>query len=136
VAKARAAYTAERVERTVDRYRAARGGGDGGELAAEGVPALVDAAREHRIDTLLVHPEGADLGREVWVGPGPDQLAVRREELRYLGEGDPLAARADDALLRSAAATGARLVTVRGADEAPVGGLGAVLRWPEPTAHP
>jgi hypothetical protein len=28
VAKARAAYTAERVERTVDRYRAARGGGD------------------------------------------------------------------------------------------------------------
>jgi hypothetical protein len=43
-------------------------------------------------------------------------------------------ARADDALLRSAAATGAEALTVaRGpetSDGLPAGGLGAVLRWP------
>jgi hypothetical protein len=81
------------------------------------------------------------------VGPETDQLAVRRSEVHYLGESEPWSARADDALLRSAAMTGAEVLCVRPAEEGaptpagradegsggaglPVGGLGALLRWP------
>jgi hypothetical protein len=135
LAQMRAVHEEERTVRTLDRYRAGRTERDGQLAAAEGVPALVEAAREHRIDTLLVHPGGSDLGRQVWIGPDPDQVAVRSSDLRYLGAGRPEAARADDALLRSAAATGARVITVRRAEEAPAGGLGALLRWSEPVTH-
>lgn len=135
VAQLRAVYEQEQASRALGRYRAGRVAREGQVSAAEGVPALVHAAREHRIDTLLVHPDGSDLGRQVWIGPDPDQLAVRNSDLRYLGARHPEAARADDALLRSAAATGAHVITVRSAEEAPAGGLGALLRWAEPVAH-
>ncbi|GDY57583.1 hypothetical protein SVIO_082060 [Streptomyces violaceusniger] len=104
--------------------------------AAEGVPALVDAAREHRIGSLLIRPDGPDLYREVWVGTEPDQLALRRTDVQYLGDTRPFPARADDALIRSVVATGAEALTVAPAegepngDDIPVGGLGALLRWP------
>ncbi|MDI6411755.1 Vms1/Ankzf1 family peptidyl-tRNA hydrolase [Streptomyces albus] len=102
----------------------AAGGG-----VAEGVPSLVEAAREHRLDTLVVRPGGPDREREVWVGDGSDQLGVRRSELQYLGATDPSPARADDALLRNAVATDAEVLVVPPEDELPVGGLGALLRW-------
>jgi hypothetical protein len=135
VAQLKAVYERETEGQILDRYRAGRTEREGRVTAAEGVLALVDAAREHRIDTLLVHPDGSDLGRQVWIGPDPDQVAVRSSDLRRLGTRRPEAARADDALLRSAAATGARVITVRRAEEAPAGGLGALLRWPEPVTH-
>ncbi|MFC7303327.1 Vms1/Ankzf1 family peptidyl-tRNA hydrolase [Streptomyces monticola] len=100
---------------------------DGG-AAAEGVPALVEAAREHRIAELLMRPAGPDAHRTVWVGDEPDQLSVRRSDSRYLGAPNPEAARADDALLRSASATGAEAVAVH-SRSTPHGGLGALLRW-------
>ncbi|MEU2790236.1 Vms1/Ankzf1 family peptidyl-tRNA hydrolase [Streptomyces sp. NPDC007100] len=134
IAHIRAVHERDLVADVLDRFRAGAGvGGTDPAYAATGVPALVEAAREHRIDTLIIGPGGADAGREVWVGPGPDQLAVRNSELQYLGEVHPSAARADDALLRSAAATGAEAVVVRDPSEAPTGGLGAILRWSEPT---
>ncbi|MGA5096259.1 Vms1/Ankzf1 family peptidyl-tRNA hydrolase [Streptomyces lavendulocolor] len=119
-------------ERELDRFRAARSPAGAPPSAAEGVPALVEAAREHRIEELLIRPEGPDAHREVWVGAEPDQIAVRRSDTHYLGEREPLPARADDALLRSAVMTGAEVLRVRPEDEAdlPVGGLGALLRWP------
>ncbi|MDN3293907.1 Vms1/Ankzf1 family peptidyl-tRNA hydrolase [Streptomyces ficellus] len=120
-------------EQEVERFRAARSGAEGRPpAAAEGVPALVEAAREHRIAELLIRPEGPDAHRQVWVGADPDQIAVRRSETYYLGEREPLPARADDALLRSAVMTGAEVVRVRPdiAEDVPVGGLGALLRWP------
>ncbi|GAA2412319.1 Vms1/Ankzf1 family peptidyl-tRNA hydrolase [Streptomyces glaucosporus] len=133
---------AERLRRhaseVMERFQARRVPTDDGRVgAAEGVPALVDAAREHRIDTLLVRPDGPDLHREVWVGDEPDQVAVRRSDVRYLGHSRPVSVRADDALVRAAVATGAEVVSVSPlADEPgapgglPVGGLGALLRWP------
>ncbi|MDX3228806.1 Vms1/Ankzf1 family peptidyl-tRNA hydrolase [Streptomyces sp. ME19-01-6] len=134
VDEARARHTRNHVDEAVERFRAGRVPADGRVDAAEGVPALVDAAREHRIDTLLVRTDGADLYREVWVGAGPDQVALRRTDIQYLGDTRPSAARADDALIRSAATTGAEVVAVRAAPDAPdalpVGGLGALLRWP------
>ena len=138
VEAARAGYVHRHTAEVMERFQARRVPTDDGRVgAAEGVPALVDAAREHRIAALLVRPDGPDLHREVWVGEGPDQVAVRRSDVQYLGDTHPVSARADDALLRAAVATGAEVISVRPiADEPdtpdglPVGGLGALLRWP------
>ncbi|GAA2450727.1 hypothetical protein [Streptomyces macrosporus] len=136
------AARAERLRRhaaaVMEQFQARRVPTDDGRVgAAEGVPALVDAAREHRIAALLVRPDGPDLHREVWVGDEPDQVAVRRGDVRSPGRPEPVSARADDALVRAAAATGAEVISVGPlADEPntpeglPVGGLGALLRWP------
>ncbi|MEV4231331.1 hypothetical protein AB0J81_30425, partial [Streptomyces bobili] len=104
-------------------------GGPGGGGAVEGVPALVEAAREHRIDELLIRADGPDTHRRVWIGEDPDQLAVSRTELRAPGERHFWAARADDALIRSAVAAGTPVLLVTEAgEETPAGGLGALLR--------
>ncbi|MFD4631172.1 Vms1/Ankzf1 family peptidyl-tRNA hydrolase [Streptomyces sp. NPDC058284] len=156
IERARRRHADRRVEEALDRFRAGRVGTDRPTDAVEGVPAVVEAAREHRMDTLLVKPDGPDLAREVWVGPGPDQIAVRRNDAHALGGSDPVAVRADDALLRSAAVTGAdvRIIPLpdesaqsaldrsdgsdgsggsardeAGAADIPAGGLGALLRW-------
>ncbi|WP_447035601.1 hypothetical protein [Streptomyces sp. DSM 118878] len=93
---------------------------------------MVEAAREHRIDTLLLRPDGPDLGREVWAGTDPDQVAVRRSDVQTLGESDPISVRADDALLRSAAITGADVLIVPlplPLPDEPSLSVGALLRW-------
>ncbi|MFZ3560912.1 Vms1/Ankzf1 family peptidyl-tRNA hydrolase [Streptomyces sp. BH055] len=128
--QARAEQVARRAAHDLALFAEARGQG---EAAAEGVPALVDAAREHRIAELLIRSDGPDAHREVWVGDSPDQLGVRRTDAQALGGGDVVAARADDALMRCAAASGAGGLSVAGADPsaAPAGGLGALLRWSE-----
>lgn len=126
IERARHDHLRRTADAELDRFRAAH------DATAEGVPALVEAAREHRIAELFVRPEGVDTGRDVWVGTQPDQVAVRRTETQYLGDTRPSPARADDALLRSAVMTGAAVQRVPspGADDVPVGGLGALLRWP------
>ncbi|WP_267244746.1 Vms1/Ankzf1 family peptidyl-tRNA hydrolase [Streptomyces sp. PR69] len=127
VEHARQEHVSRHAEEELDRFRAAH------DAAAEGVPALVEAAREHRIEELFIRPEGPDAQRQVWVGEDPDQLAVRRSDARYLGARDPAPARADDALLRSAAVTGAEALRIPAReppDASPTGGLGALLRWP------
>ncbi|WP_351225737.1 hypothetical protein [Streptomyces sp. NPDC002133] len=121
-----------RIEATdLERFRAL------GTARAEGIPALVEAAREHRIAELLIRPEGRDAHRGVWVGTEPDQIAVHRSDAGHLGTRHPEPARADDALLRSAAVNGADVLRVhaggnRLADgrDIPAGGLGALLRQP------
>lgn len=135
VEAAREGYRRRTASTELERFRAARaseGASTAGSAAAEGVPALVEAAREHRIAELLIRSEGPDAHRQVWIGAKPDQVAVRRTETQYLGDAEPLPARADDALLRSALAAGAEVLRVRPEmeNELPVGGLGALLRWP------
>jgi hypothetical protein len=137
VERLRAEHVHERAAADLELFLEARRPDEEGRSGAvEGVPALVEAAREHRIAELLVRPDGPDAHREVWVGEEPDQLAVRRAQSKPLGEPEPRPARADDALLRSAAVTGAPAlsVTAAGPDDVPVGGLGAVLRWKDPAA--
>ncbi|MGW3989803.1 baeRF2 domain-containing protein [Streptomyces sp. NPDC004830] len=129
VERIRAEHEARRAEEELERFRAARTPDDAGRAGAvEGVPALVEAAREHRIDELLVRVDGPDAHREVWIGEDPDQLAVRRTDLKVLGEQHSWPARADDALIRSAVATDAPALSVS-TQEVPAGGLGALLRW-------
>ncbi|MFJ8535287.1 Vms1/Ankzf1 family peptidyl-tRNA hydrolase [Streptomyces sp. NPDC093591] len=132
VERARQEHVRQRAERELERFLAARApDSEGRSAAVEGVPALIEAAREHRIDELLIRPDGPDAHREVWIGEEPDQVAVRRTDLKILGEQRSWAARADDALIRCAVATGAPALSVTPAaqGEAPVGGLGALLRW-------
>ncbi|MEV7073910.1 Vms1/Ankzf1 family peptidyl-tRNA hydrolase [Streptomyces sp. NPDC093990] len=131
VERARAERVRRRAERELERFLAARAPGDDGRPGAvEGLSALVEAAREHRIDELLIRPDGPDAHRGVWAGEDPDQVAVRRTDLTILGEQITWSVRADDALIRSAVATGAPALSVAPvAEEAPVGGLGALLRW-------
>ncbi|MFJ9737551.1 Vms1/Ankzf1 family peptidyl-tRNA hydrolase [Streptomyces sp. NPDC101166] len=131
VESARAEHTRRRAEAELERFLAARApDGEGRSGAVEDVPALVEAAREHRIDELLIRADGPDTRREVWIGEDSDQLAVRRTELKTLGEQNSWAARADDALIRSAVTTDAPvLVLPPESEETPVGGLGALLRW-------
>ncbi|MEU6254644.1 Vms1/Ankzf1 family peptidyl-tRNA hydrolase [Streptomyces sp. NPDC047043] len=135
VEQARTAHVRQRAERELGRFLAAREPDpEGRSGAVEGVPALVEAAREHRIDELLIRPDAPDAHREVWIGEDPDQLAVRRTDLKILGEQHSWPARADDALIRSAVTTGAPALSVAPAAEAtggqiPAGGLGALLRW-------
>ncbi|MEE1926937.1 Vms1/Ankzf1 family peptidyl-tRNA hydrolase [Streptomyces sp. TRM 70351] len=141
LAALRTGYVQRHAAEAMDRFRAGRGRGEDGHVdAAEGVPALVEAAQEHRIAQLLLRPDGPDLAREVWVGAEPGQIALRRTDAKALGTAEPVAARADDALLRVAAATGADVLSVRpltdpegtgdNVPDEPSGGLGAVLRWP------
>ncbi|MGW5424811.1 hypothetical protein [Streptomyces sp. NPDC003943] len=99
---------------------------------------MTEAAREHRLDTLLISTAGADPRTEIWVGDEPDQVAVRRTDAERLGVGHPQQARADDALVRCAVATGGEAVLVPTTDTV-AGGIGALLRWPrsaeEAAAH-
>lgn len=97
--------------------------------AAEGVPAVVDAVRTHQVATLLLVQGASDAGRDVWIGPGPDQIAVQRSEAHAMGVANPERARADDALIRSATAVDADMLLIPEGVPGPVGGLGAVLRW-------
>ncbi|HCA85585.1 MAG TPA: hypothetical protein DEQ61_08850, partial [Streptomyces sp.] len=55
IARARAEYVHEHTAETLDRFRAGRAQAAGSAVhdAAEGVPALVEAAREHRIGALI-----------------------------------------------------------------------------------
>ncbi|WP_369185142.1 hypothetical protein [Streptomyces sp. Y1] len=99
--------------------------------AALGIPAVVTAARQHQLATLLVQTGGHDPERPVWTGPQPEHIGVQRAEVRGMGVGHPEQAPAADALLRAAAATGAEALLVPEAADGPPGGLGAVLRWSE-----
>jgi Bacterial archaeo-eukaryotic release factor family 2 len=72
-----------------------------GEGAAHGVLQLVDAAQQHRIDTLVLCPDSGDLKQEMWVGWDADRVSVRRTA------DTPIATQAGDALVRAAVATGA-----------------------------
>ncbi|MFJ3788440.1 hypothetical protein [Kitasatospora sp. NPDC090091] len=97
--------------------------------AAQGVPAVVSAARQHQLAALLVQEGGGDPERPVWVGPGPEHIGVQRADVRAMGVGHPELAPAADALLRAATAAGAEALLVPEAAAGPPGGVGAVLRW-------
>ncbi|MFF1510137.1 hypothetical protein [Streptomyces sp. NPDC058326] len=138
IEEARARFARERVERALDAFRAGRGRpGEHREAtvdtgpgpAAEGVPAVVEAARGHQVATLLLGRAASDAGRSVWVGSGAADIALGRTEARSWGYGGPEEARADDALLRACVAADSEVLVIPEDMRGPAGGLGAVLRW-------
>ncbi|MGW7431622.1 baeRF2 domain-containing protein [Streptomyces sp. NPDC054861] len=138
IARVRRQFARERLEGALERFRQGRGRpgehrastvDTGPGEAAEGMPAVVDAVRNHQVATLLLAPDASDARREVWIGPGVDDVAVQRGEALAMGVAKPERARADDALLRSAAAAGGEVLLVPEDMPGPAGGLGAVLRY-------
>jgi hypothetical protein len=134
VEEIRAEHVRQRVLAEVERFRAARTPDEEQRAAAvDGLPRLIEAAREHRLAELLIRPDAPDTRREVWIGEDPDQLAARREELKAIGERQAWQARADDALVRAAVVTDAPVLSLtpvpEDAGDELAGGLAALLRW-------
>ena len=95
--------------------------------AVEGIDATVAALREAQVSALLA----GDLSSApmLWIGPDPVALAMSAEDLRDWGVADPVTERADAALVRSLALTGAELHFVPAGETAPRQGVGALLRY-------
>jgi hypothetical protein len=139
IARACEQFARDRLHSALDRFRVGRGRpgehreaaalDTGPGQAAEGMPAVVDAVRKHQVATLLLSLDASDARREVWIGPGVDEVGVQRGHVQAMGVAKPQLARADDALLRSAAAADCEVLLVPDGTPGPAGGLGAVLRW-------
>lgn len=118
-----AEHLAARHSAITDRFK--RGGGADG---VTGLPAVVRALAEAKVDTLLLEDDPSSTD-ELWIGEAPTELAASEEELRAAGVADPLKVRADAAILRALAMTDARLLTVESGDVAMTDGIGALLRY-------
>jgi hypothetical protein len=95
-----------------------------------GLAATEAALRDGAVaDLLLVdHPEST---LTTFIGPAPEDLAQTTAELAERGVDDAVTERADAALARAAAMTGARLYFVPDPDQAPEDGVCALLRVPD-----
>lgn len=101
------------------------------ERAVEGLPATVQALQRAQVDTLVLVDDPSSTAR-LFVGDGPEQLGMRREDLTALGVENAQEERADAALVRALAGTGAALLVVPGGADADVriaDGIGALLRY-------
>lgn len=102
-----------------------------GRRAVAGLAATAQRLWQGQVETLVLvdYPEART---RLWAGPGPGQLAVTADDIRQAGE-EPVEVRADTALIRAAAATGANLLIVdRIEQEPPItvdDGVGAILRY-------
>jgi len=131
VAQAVVDYRARRRAGHVERYREARGRGEG---AVTGLDDVVEVLRRGQVDELLVTADGLEGGlaeRTLWVGPDPLQLATSRSELAAIGvvDGDVRELPADVALVRAVVGQDAGLTFVEDGAVEVVDGVGAVLRW-------
>jgi hypothetical protein len=118
------ARAADETRSRLDEFRsqAARG------QAAEGLAATVAALRSGQAAEVLIADDPSSTAR-AWVGPQPADVAVSSQELAELGVGQSVADRADAAVVRAAAATGAELRFVPEGEQPPQGGIGALLRY-------
>ena len=97
--------------------------------ACDGVEDVVAALRKAQVQTLLL-TTAADPTATLWYGPDPTVLGTTREQVASLGVQTPQEGPLLEVLLRAALATGADVQLVpHEPDEAPNGGVGAVLRY-------
>ena len=115
----------EEARRRLDEFRskAARG------QAAEGLAPTIAALRAGQASEVLIADDPSSTAR-AWVGPQPVDLAMSGRELAERGVGQTVADRADAAVVRAAAATGAELILLPEGEQPPRGGIGALLRYP------
>jgi hypothetical protein len=105
------------------------------DVAVQGLPDVVAALRRAQVDELLLRDDPSST-LTLWVGPDPLQLGSTADEVRALGVDDPQQVRADVALVRAVIGSdaGITLWDADTADEVDVtGGVGAVLRWSDPS---
>lgn len=97
--------------------------------ACDGVEDVVAALRKAQVQTLLL-TTGADPAATLWYGPDPMLLGTSRGQVASLGVDAPQEGPLLEVMLRAALATGAAVQLVpHEPDEAPDGGVGAVLRY-------
>jgi hypothetical protein len=101
-------------------------------FAVAGRADTVEALRKAQVETLLVVDDPSS-DAEAWVGPEPIHLGLDQSELSALGVDDAVRDRLDAALIRAAAGTDAAIVTLAPGQLDLRDGLGAVLRYPDPT---
>lgn len=113
------------VREVIDRYRAQQGDG----TAGNGLTDVVTRLQRGQADTVLLVDDQSSTDT-AWIAPDdPTLISVDDHVLREAGVPNPQKVRADAALVRAIAATGAQLVLV-GPGEAPLAhGIGAVLRY-------
>lgn len=126
-------YRARRREKVVDRVRESLGRGDG---AVTELGDVVQVLRRGQVDELVIVEDAAGRPasldeRELWVGPGPLEIGVRRSEVTDLGvaEDDVRKIRADIAILRAAVAQDAGVTFLLEGSVDLVDDIGALLRW-------
>ncbi|XVQ09158.1 Vms1/Ankzf1 family peptidyl-tRNA hydrolase [Spirillospora sp. CA-255316] len=105
-----------------------------GERAVAGLPATVEAVRRGQVETLLIDDDPASPAR-LWTGPQPHEVATTPEGLRPLGVDDPVEERADAALIRAVTATDGDLVVLPSDGPNAKLGVGAVLRYNDPSTR-
>jgi hypothetical protein len=113
------------VREAVDRYAAQRGD----DTAGTGLADVVTRLQRGQVDTVLLvnDPSSTDV---LYIAPDdPTLVATNPEPLREAGINDPRRVRADAALVRAIAGTGAELILVEPEDVNLEHGIGAVLRY-------
>ncbi|GIF15003.1 Vms1/Ankzf1 family peptidyl-tRNA hydrolase [Actinoplanes teichomyceticus] len=109
----------------IDRYRAQRAG----DTAGHGLTDVVTRLQRGQVDTVLLadDPSSTDT---LWIAPDdPSLISVDDHVLREAGVAEPCRVRADAALVRAVAGTGARLVLLDPDEVELEHGIGAVLRY-------
>ena len=139
----------ERTQQVVTQFEQERGRTDG--LAVTGLAAVIRGLQRSQVATVLLRDDPSSELR-IWIGPEPAQLALTEDELRGIAAPVLGQDRADAALVRAIAGTGAELVLLAhparetdpdragsaagGAplDEQPelADGIGALLRFRDP----
>jgi hypothetical protein len=118
----------------LERFAAERGqagapGAGTGDLAVEGAAATLAALGRGQVETLLLTGLFLDDQRTAWFGPAPTDVAAGRDDLAALGVAQPVEGRLVDVAVRAALGTGADVRVIDPLDQAPAGGLGALLRF-------
>jgi hypothetical protein len=119
-----------RRQRVLDRFATAQGRGDN---AVTSLDDVVEVLRRGQVAELVLHVDalsGALAERELWVGPGPLELATSASDLAAMGvEGEGSCYTADIALVRAALGQEAGVTFAEGGSVDLVDGVGALLRW-------
>jgi hypothetical protein len=105
-----AVRAAERTRDVTARFEQERGRTGG--LAVEGLGSVIRALQRNQVSAVLLRDDPSS-ELQIWIGPEPAQLALTEEELREIGAPVLGLDRADAALVRAIAGTGAELVLLR-----------------------
>jgi hypothetical protein len=110
----------------LDDFRAELGRG----RATEGLAETLAALRDGQASEVFIADDPSSTDR-AWIGPAPAEVAATEAELRERGVDQIAEDRADAAIIRAAASTGAQLHLVPDGEQPPRHGIGALLRYPE-----
>ncbi|HEV2451654.1 MAG TPA: Vms1/Ankzf1 family peptidyl-tRNA hydrolase [Streptosporangiaceae bacterium] len=96
--------------------------------ATEGLANTLAALSEGRVAVLFIADDPSS-DATAWIGPHPEELATSPAVLRDRGVSEPIVERADAAIVRALASTGAELCFIPENEPAPKDGIGALLRY-------